>query len=130
MSELHIKLNGYAVDFLGSAWLRRGVSVLLAAFLGLLMWSLVPSKTKTVPSAVSPATIVSRTDIGASAEKIATVHLFGQAAASMDAGPAVTAASIIVQGHLREHAERIAPNVPTGHKPSTKLAQSRLRLVK
>jgi integrase len=32
--------------------------------------------------------------------------------------------------HLREHAERIASNVPTGHKFGTKLAQSGLRLVK
>ena len=32
--------------------------------------------------------------------------------------------------HLREHAERIAPNVPTGHNHGTKMAQSRLRLVK
>lgn len=98
MPELHIKLNAYAVDFLGSAWLRHGVSVLLAAFLGLLVWSLVPSKTKALPSSVSPATMVSRTGIGTSAEKIATAHLFGQAATSMDTAPAVAATSITVQG--------------------------------
>jgi hypothetical protein len=32
--------------------------------------------------------------------------------------------------HLRDHAERIASNVPTGHKPGTKMTQSHLRLVK
>lgn len=32
--------------------------------------------------------------------------------------------------HLRDHAERIAPNVTTGHNRGTKMAQSHLRLVK
>jgi integrase len=32
--------------------------------------------------------------------------------------------------HLRDHAERIAKNVPTGHNRGTNLAQSHLRLVK
>lgn len=98
MHQLNIKLKVYAVDFLESPWLRHCVTVLLIALLGLLVWSLVPSKPQAVAAPVSPATVMSRLGTGASAERIATTHLFGQAATSMGAGPAVTATLITVQG--------------------------------
>lgn len=99
MSELQIKLETYAVDFLGSAWLRHSVSVLLVVLSGLLMWTLVPSKSKSIPVAANTTTVSPRMSIGASAEKIATTHLFGQSPdANADAGPAVTAATITIQG--------------------------------
>lgn len=94
-----MKLEAYAVDLLGSAWLRHGMSILFVAISGLLVWSLIPPKSRAAPSPVPPVMTAPHTSIAASAEKIADTHLFGQAAASaLDAGPAVAAASITVQG--------------------------------
>ena len=99
MAELHMKLEAYAVDWLGSAWLRHGMSILFVAISGLLVWSLIPLKSRAAPSPVAPVMTAPHRSIAASAEKIADTHLFGQAATSaLDAGPAVADASITVQG--------------------------------
>ena len=94
-----MKLRIYLVDFLGSRYLRHGVAVALAICAGLIIWSMVPRTAKTASLTADAVTLPSRVNIGSSAEKIATAHLFGQSAAvGANAGPAVTAASITVQG--------------------------------
>lgn len=99
MSELRMKLDIYIVDFLGSSYLRHGVSGALVVCFGLLVWSMVPFKATSARLADTPVTVPTRISIGLSTERISTAHLFGQAVGSaIDAGPAVRAASITVQG--------------------------------
>lgn len=60
---------------------------------------MLPAKVRLKPSPATSVTTPSRVPITASAEKIATSHLFGQTGnADTDAGPTVAAASITVQG--------------------------------
>lgn len=97
--NLHMNRSLYIVDFFGSRHIRHGVVALLTVCAGLITWSMLPHKAKSAAVLAQAVTLPSHPNIGSTADKIATAHLFGQGAAEgIAAGPAVASASITVQG--------------------------------
>ena len=94
-----MNLNAYIVDLLTPRYLRHGVAVLLALCAALIVWSMFPHPTKALANVTSAVTVQSRPGIGLTVEKIATAHLFGNAAAdAANAAPAVAAVEISIEG--------------------------------
>jgi hypothetical protein len=94
-----MNIDAYIIDFLTQRYLRHGVAALLAVCAGSIIWSMFPYPAKALPIVTNTVTVQPRPGIGSTAEKIATAHLFGNAAVdAANTAPTVDAVQISIEG--------------------------------